>query len=264
MRTAFRLAALAALSTVALHAQTPAPMTDQPTVLIAVTSHSALGDTGRTTGYYLSEVSHPWHALVAAGYAVAFVSPQGGEAPLDPGSRKTDDPINAAFLASADFEALSHTLRPEDVDPADYVAVWYAGGHGTMWDFAENERLAQIAAKIYDAGGVVGAVCHGPAGLVNVRLSDGSYLVAGKRVAAFTDDEERAAGLDAVVPFLLQSTLEARGADHRGAALWQSHVEVDGRLVTGQNPASAQEAGEALVRVLDEQVVPARTAAVAN
>ena len=243
--------ALAALLAAPSTAQTSTPMS-QPTVLIAVTSHSVLGDTGRTTGYYLSEVSHPWHALTEAGYAVAFVSPQGGEAPMDPGSRKTDDPVNAAFLASSDFAGLSRTLRPDEVDPADYFAVWYAGGHGTMWDFADDARLAQIAADVYEAGGAVGAVCHGPAGLVNIRLSDGSYLVAGKRVAAFTDDEERAAGLGTTVPFLLQSTLEARGADHRGAGLWESHVEVDGRLVTGQNPASAADAGAALVRVLDE------------
>ena len=198
-------------------AQTQPTMTnpstiDAPRVLIAITSHNRLGETGRETGYYLSEVSHPWHALTEAGYAVEFVSPQGGEAPMDPGSRKADDPVNAAFLESDDFEKLSRTLRPADVNPSDYVAIWYAGGHGTMWDFADDGALADVAASIYEAGGAVGAVCHGPAALVNVRLSDGSYLVSGKRVAAFTDDEERAVGLADEVPFLLASTLAERGS----------------------------------------------------
>jgi putative intracellular protease/amidase len=128
--------------------------------------------------------------------------------------------------------------------------VLFVGGHGTMWDFPENTMLASIAAAVYEHGGLVSAVCHGPAGLVNVKLADGSYLVAGKTVAAFSDDEERAVGLDAEVPFLLASKLVERGAEHTQAENFQAHVEVDGRLVTGQNPASAAALAEQVVRVL--------------
>ncbi len=128
------------------------------------------------------------------------------------------DPINKAFMGNpANVKAIENTLRPEEVKPDIYSAIFYAGGHGTMWDFADNVELARIGAAIYDRGGVVGAVCHGPAGLVNLKLADGSYLVAGKKVAAFTNEEERAVELDKVVPFLLQDKLTERGAKHQPA-----------------------------------------------
>jgi putative intracellular protease/amidase len=147
---------------------------------------------------------------------------------------------------------LGHTLRPDEVDAADYDAVFFAGGHGTMWDFRQNTTLAAIGRDVYEAGGVVAAVCHGPAGIVDITLSDGRPLVEGRRVAAFTNDEEQAVGLTKVVPFLLQDALEERGATHVGAANFTAHVIVDGRLVTGQNPASAAGTGKATVEVLDD------------
>ncbi|MDE2049326.1 MAG: type 1 glutamine amidotransferase domain-containing protein, partial [Betaproteobacteria bacterium] len=131
-----------------------------------------------------------------------------------------------------------------------FDAVFYAGGHGAMWDLPDNAALAAITARIYERGGAVAAVCHGPAGLLNVKLADGRYLVAGKQLSAFTDDEERAVGLADVVPFLLASQLQARGATHLAAPNWKPQVVVDGRLVTGQNPASATGVGEALRDVL--------------
>jgi len=220
-----------------------------PKVLMVLTSHDTLGDTGRDTGFYVGEAAHPYAVFAREGIEVDFVSPRGGTPPQNGVDR--GDAAQAAFLDDpAVASALAATLTPADVDPADYDAVLYVGGHGTMWDFPDNEQLADITRQVWEAGGAVSAVCHGPAGLINVQLSDGSYLVAGKTVAAFTDAEELAVGLHEVVPFLLASTLVQRGAHHTTAANFQPNVEVDGRLVTGQNPASAAPLAEALVGVI--------------
>lgn len=226
-----------------------------PKILFVLTSHAKKGDTGESTGFYLSEAAHPWKVVTDAGYAVDFVSPKGGKAPVD--GFDLDDPINKEFWENPDIrQQIEHTLTPEEVQPEDYVAIHYVGGHGTMWDFPDHEGLAKIAAAIYERGGAVSAVCHGPAGLVNIRLSDGSYLVDGKRVTGFTNAEEEAVKLTDVVPFLLETVLVERGAQFEHSGLWESHVTVDGRLVTGQNPASAEGVGDALVQVLEQ--VPAQ------
>lgn len=218
-------------------------------VLLALTSHGQLGDTGRKTGFYLPEAAHPWHVLTAAGYRVDLMSIQGRRPPLD--GEDLSDPIQRAFLADPQMAAqLADTRRPDEVDPADYDAILYVGGHGTMWDFPGNTRLAEITRDIWEAGGAVAAVCHGPAGLVDITLSDGGHLVDGKNIAAFTNAEEDAVGLSGVVPFPLQTRLEERGAKHTAAGNFEPHVVVDGRLVTGQNPASATGVGEALAKVL--------------
>lgn len=218
-------------------------------VLVVLTSHNKLGDTGKETGFYLPEVSHPVAEFDRAGLTVEYVSPQGGKAPMI--GIDLEDPLNTEFLANSEKMAqVENTLKPSQVDPSDYEAIFYAGGHGTMWDFPQNSELAQIAAKIYEQGGVVGAVCHGPAGLVNIKLSDNTYLVAEKTVAGFTNDEEVAVGLRDIVPFLLESTLSKRGATHTKAANFQAHIEVSDRLVTGQNPASARGVGEAMVKLI--------------
>jgi putative intracellular protease/amidase len=219
-------------------------------ILIAVTSHDKKGTTsGDPTGAYLPEITHPLEVFTKAGFAVDFVSVRGGQVPLDGVDRK--DPINAAFLDDAAAVAkLNASATPAAIDPGKYAAVFFAGGHGTMWDFPDEPTLAKIASTIYDAGGVVGAVCHGPAGLVNVKLGNGKYLVAGKEVAAFTNDEERAAGLAEVVPFLLEDKLVERGAVHRPAPNWQKQVITSERLVTGQNPASAAGVAEGIVQLL--------------
>ena len=138
-----------------------------------------------------------------------------------------EDPLNQAFLEDSEqVTSVENTLNPAQIDPAEYSAIFYAGGHGTMWDFADNQELAAIAAAIYEAGGVVGAVCHGPAALVNLKLSDGEYLVANKTVAAFTNEEEAAVGLTDIVPFLLESKLIERGANFTKVANFQAHVVV--------------------------------------
>ena len=221
-------------------------------LLIVLTSHAIKGSTGEPTGAYLAELSHPYEVFQQAGFAVDFASVKGGVVPLDGVDRK--DPTNAAFLDDAPLMARLHQSQtPAEIKEGEYDAIFYAGGHGTMWDFPQSERLAAVAASIYERGGVVGAVCHGPAALVNVKLSDGTYLVAGKEVAAFTNAEERAVGLEKIVPFLLQDALTERGATVKPAANWAKQVVVSERLVTGQNPASARGVAEAMVKKMIEK-----------
>jgi putative intracellular protease/amidase len=220
-----------------------------PKVLFVLSSHPTLGSTGKETGWYLPEAAHPYAILTQAGIEVDFASPQGGAPPMIGGD--LSDEVQKAFLDTPETAAaVRNTARLDEVDAADYDAILLVGGHGTMWDFPDDQALAPLIAEIFDAGGAVSAVCHGPAGLVNVKLGDGTYLVAGRRVAAFTDEEEEAMGMTDVVPFLLESTLRQRGALHDGADRFEPKVEVDGRLVTGQNPASAAPMAEALVGVL--------------
>lgn len=227
---------------------TTKPITTKP-VLFVLTSHGIKGSTGEATGYYLGEVTHPLAELDQAGLTVEFASIGGGGPPVD--GLDLNDAINARYWTDAAFRAkVAHTKRLADVDASDYSAVFFAGGHGAMWDFPFDEAVRTVTRSIYEAGGIVGAVCHGPAALVNATLSDGTPLVAGKRVAAFTDSEEHAVKLEKVVPFLLASTLTKRGAIHEPAADWTANVVVDGRLVTGQNPQSAGGVGAAMRELL--------------
>ncbi|PTQ12406.1 type 1 glutamine amidotransferase domain-containing protein [Sphingomonas oleivorans] len=217
----------------------------QKPVLFVLTSHGVKGDSGEPTGFYLGEVTHPLAVLDAAGIAVEFASIDGGEPPVD--GLDLNDPTNAHYWNDERFrDAIRRTPRLGDVDPSRYAAIFFAGGHGAMWDFPTSPAVQRVTRDIYEAGGLVAAVCHGPAALVNVTLGNGSHLVAGKNVSAFTDEEERAVKLDQLVPFLLASTLSARGAHHHAAPAWTAKVVVDGRLVTGQNPQSATGVGEAL------------------
>ncbi|WP_342248955.1 type 1 glutamine amidotransferase domain-containing protein [Sphingomonas sp. OTU376] len=214
-------------------------------VLFVLTSQGEKGPGGAPTGFFLGEVTHPLAVLEATGIPVEFASIDGGEPPVD--GLDLGDPTNARYWNDEMFRsAIRSTRRLADVKPEAYSAIFFAGGHGAMWDFPTSPAVNAVTREIYEAGGVVAAVCHGPAALVNVTLSDGSPLVQGKNVAAFTDDEERAVGLDKTVPFLLASKLTARGAHHHPAADWTAKVVVDGRLVTGQNPQSATGVGEAL------------------
>ncbi len=219
--------------------------------LIVVTSHADLGSTGKKTGYYLPEVTHPFFELVDKGIEVDIASIKGGKAPMDEGSRSLTDPANKRFLESKAFAALlENTKKLEAVNAEDYQAIIFAGGHGTMWDFAQTKAVASVAEGIYRRGGVVAAVCHGPAALVNLKNEDGSPLVRGKRLATFSNAEEEAAGLTKFVPFLLESEFKKLGARYESAPLWQEKVVVDGRLVTGQNPASAAGVGEEVAKLL--------------
>jgi putative intracellular protease/amidase len=221
-------------------------------IVFALTSHDRKGTTGQPTGFYLPEAAHPWAVLKDAGFEIDFVSPKGGRPPMD--GTDLDDAINRRFLDDSDVAGkIGNTPTPIQLSPDEYGAIFFVGGHGAMWDFPEDRTLARLAVSIYESSGVVGAVCHGPAALVNLKLANGHYLVEGKRVAAFTDDEERAVNLDGVVPFLLATRLRQRGADHLPAPNWQANVIVDGRLVTGQNPASAEGVGRQMARLLKKK-----------
>ncbi|MGO4624012.1 type 1 glutamine amidotransferase domain-containing protein [Ensifer sp. 2YAB10] len=228
---------------------TEAASTAGKPVLFVLTSHSSKGDGGQPTGFYLGEVTHPLAVLEAAGISVEFASIKGGEPPVD--GLDLEDKINSQYWNDDAFRAAIRTTTGlDDVDPSRYAAVFFAGGHGAMWDLPQSGAVDRVTRSIFEAGGVVAAVCHGPAALVNVKLSDGRYLVAGRDVSAFTDSEERAVDLDKTVPFLLASALVERGARHHPAPDWTSKVVVDGRLITGQNPQSATGVGEALRDVL--------------
>lgn len=221
-------------------------------ILFVVTSHSELGDTGKHTGYFLSEVTHPWSVL-GTQYDIDVVSPLGGRPPVD--GFDLSDPINRQFWDNPEWQdKMSATLTPDKVNPTEYKAIFYAGGHGAMWDFPDNSELAKIASSIYEAGGIVAAVCHGPAGILNIKLSTGENLVKGRNVTGFTNAEENLNGTAQVVPFLLQTALEERGADFVAAAPWSDHVVTDGRLLTGQNPMSALDLGKAILKALETPV----------
>lgn len=212
-------------------------------ILIALTSNDQQG------GAYLPEISHPHAVFAEAGYTIDFVSTRGGKVPLY--GLDSKDPINAAFLDRPELmKQLAESAPSSAIEPERYDAIFFAGGHGTMWDFPDAPAFARAAAAIYEAGGIVGAVCHGSAGLVNVRLSNGKHLVDGKTVSAFTNDEERAVKLDQVVPFLLESVLVERGAKLDAAPNWKEKVSVSERLVTGQNPASATKVAKEMVALL--------------
>lgn len=223
------------------------------TIAIILTNHAELGDTGVATGFFLSEASHPWKAFTQAGYDVVFASPDGGLAPIDPKSLNRDDPANAAFLDELPVEGdAMPTVKVGDLSSAKLAAVFVAGGHGTMWDLPDDAPLQRLLAETYEGGGVVAAVCHGPAALVNVKLSDGTHLVNGKQVAAFTNAEEDAVGLTDTMPFLLETLLKERGAEFVEGEKFKANIVTSGRLVTGQNPASAQGTADAVLELLKD------------
>ncbi len=220
-------------------------------VLVVLTSHGKLGDTGKPTGYYLPELSHPLYSLMEAGYEFDIASPVGGAAPMDPKSKKLDDPENKKFVEDPKLMAkVEHSLKLSDLSAKNYAAILFPGGHGPMWDLANDKQSQKLASQIYEQGGLVAAVCHGPAAIANLKLSNGKYLVEGKKLTAFTNEEENSVGLAKVVPFLLESKLVEHGGRFEKAPLWQEKVVVDGRLITGQNPASAKALGNELVKAL--------------
>jgi putative intracellular protease/amidase len=214
-------------------------------ILCVVTSHPIRGDSGEPTGFAMVELTHPLAVFQEAGIPVEIASIRGGHPPID--FFDLSDPVNDRFWKDREFrEVLANSLILSELNPARYSAVFFAGGHGTMWDFADDPAVQQFIRDIWEAGGVVSAVCHGPAALVNATLSDGTYLVAGKTLAAFTDEEEAEVGYTTVVPYLLATTLKTRGALHQAAPNWSEQVVTDGCLVTGQNPASAHGVGKAV------------------
>lgn len=222
-------------------------------ILMVLTSHDQLGNTGQKTGFWLEEFAAPYYVFKDAGADITLASPKGGQPPIDP---KSDDPgaqTDATWRFQGDATAkavLASTLTLDQVKADDFDAIFYPGGHGPLWDLAEDKRSVALIEQFDRAGKPVAAVCHAPAVFRHARGADGQPLVKGKEVTGFTNSEEEAVQLTKVVPFLVEDMLKADGGHFTRGDDWASHVVVAGRLVTGQNPASSEAAAEALVKLL--------------
>jgi putative intracellular protease/amidase len=222
-------------------------------ILMVLTSHDQLGNTGKKTGFWLEEFAAPYYVLKDAGAAIVVASPKGGQPPLDPKSEipEFQTELTKRFRTDTAAQAeLANTKKLADMSADAFDAVFYPGGHGPMWDMPDNATSIALIDAFVKADKPVGAVCHAPVALVNVQTKDGEYLVKGKRVTGFTNTEEEAMDLTAVVPFLLEDQLKERGGLYSKAANWVAYVQVDGKLVTGQNPASSGPAAEELLKLL--------------
>lgn len=225
-------------------------------ILIVLTSHAQIGETGRSTGVWIEELTTPYYAFIDAGAEVDLASTAGGEVPVDPGSMaEADRPKSVVrFIADAPaVEKLKHSLKVDDLSAEPYDAIFLPGGHGTMWDLPASTALADLLSTAFAAGKVVSAVCHGPAGLVNVKDTEGKPLVAGRKVSAFTNSEEEAAGLTHAVPFLLETRIRELGALYERGPDFQPHAVRDGNLVTGQNPSSSTRVAELVLEAIGEK-----------
>jgi len=211
--------------------------------LMVVTSFGLYPGTKQATGLWFAEATHFYHEMKKAGWEVDIVSPKGGFTPIDPSSLGDDfskDEVQTQCYTDQEFRSkLGNPLTPEKVNPANYSVIYYAGGHGTVWDFPDNPKLQEIASKIYEQGGIVSSVCHGSAGLLNVKLSNGTLLIKDKQVTGFSNEEEKLVNKDTIVPFLTEDMLLKRGAKYMHGPPFGAFVVADARVVTGQNPGSS-------------------------
>lgn len=224
-------------------------------ILMVLTSHDRLGDTGKKTGFWLEEFAAPYYAFIDAGANVTLVSPAGGQPPLDPSSDTEDTQTKDTKRFKEDAKAQEHlanTKKLADIKADDFDSVFYPGGHGPLWDLAVDKNSINLIENFVQQDKPVAFVCHSPAALKNVKI-DGEYLVKGKTVTGFTNSEEDAVGLTDVVPFLVEDALKANGGNYEKAADWESFVVEDGLLITGQNPASSEEAAKRLMAKLQGQ-----------
>ncbi|SFM69042.1 type 1 glutamine amidotransferase domain-containing protein [Nitrosomonas communis] len=223
-------------------------------ILVVLTSVEKYPNLKRATGLWLGEAVHFVKKVEEAGYKVDYISPQGGYTPIDPHSLvMADDTDWAWYHKKAFMNRLGSTLKPSEINPDDYVAIYFTGGHGVVWDFPDNAALQAIGRKIYEKGGYVSSVCHGAAGLLNIKLSDGALLVKGKKVTGFSNEEEKLVELDKYVPFLTETELVARGAIYQKAdEPWTAFAVEDHRLISGQNPASSGVVAELLLKAIEE------------
>ena len=222
-------------------------------ILMVLTSHDQLGDTGKKTGFWLEEFAAPYYTLKEAGARLTVVSPKGGQPPLDPKSDEADAQTESTKRFKADTEAqavLATTGKLADVSAQDFDAVFYPGGHGPLWDLAEDRDSIALIEAMIAAGKPVAAVCHAPGVLRNVNGPDGKPLVNSKKVTGFTNTEEEGVGLTNIVPFLVEDMLKEKGGIYSKLGDWQPYAVTDGLLVTGQNPASSEVAAEALLKLL--------------
>ncbi len=221
-------------------------------VLMVLTSHDELGDTGKKTGFWAEEFAAPYYVLKDAGVDITLASPNGGQPPIDPKSTEDDAQTEATKRFNSDEELkekLANTQRLENIDPSNYKGVFYPGGHGPLWDLAVNLESIALIEDFYTNMKPVALVCHAPAALANTRYHN-EPLVRGKEVTGFANSEEDAMGLTDVVPFLIEDKMNQLGANYSKGEDWSSYVRVDGKLITGQNPASSEEAAKALLRFL--------------
>ena len=222
-------------------------------ILMVLTSHDQLGNTGKKTGFWLEEFAAPYYVFKDAGAAITVASPLGGQPPLDPKSDEAGSQTESTRRFKADTAAqavLASTLKLKDVAAADFDAVFYPGGHGPLWDLAEDATSIALIEAMLKAGKPVAAVCHAPGVLRYAKTAAGASVVKGKNVTGFTNTEEEAAGLTQVVPFLVEDSLTQNGGVYSKAGDWQPHVVTDGLLITGQNPASSEPAAQALLKAL--------------
>ncbi|MEI6950153.1 type 1 glutamine amidotransferase domain-containing protein [Paraflavisolibacter sp. H34] len=226
-------------------------------VLIVLTSHSELGSTGKKTGFWLEEFAAPYYALKDAGAQVTLASPKGGQPPIDPKSEEPGNQTAATRRFAEDKalqEELAHTRKLSEVSAEEYDALFYPGGHGPLWDLATDAQSQKLIEDFWAANKPVAAVCHAPAVLLHVKNAQGEPFVQGKEVTGFTNTEEAAVGLTTVVPFLVEDELVKRGATYSKKDDWAPYVVTDGLLITGQNPASSEEAAHRLVALLERQL----------
>ncbi|QDA59002.1 type 1 glutamine amidotransferase domain-containing protein [Hymenobacter jejuensis] len=222
-------------------------------ILMVLTSHDQLGDTGKKTGFWLEEFAAPYYVFKDAGATLTLASPKGGQPPLDPKSDEPDSQTEATkrFKQDADAQkALANTVKLDSISAADFDAVFYPGGHGPLWDLAEDTTSIKLIETLFAAGKPVVAVCHAPGVLRHVKAPDGSLLVKGKSVTGFTNTEEAAVQLTDIVPFLVEDELKNAGGNYSKVGDWQPYVVSAGNLITGQNPASSEPAAEALLKLL--------------
>jgi putative intracellular protease/amidase len=232
-------------------------------VLMVITSHDQLGNTGRKTGFWLEELAAPYYVFKDAGVDITLASPKGGRPPLDPKSNEADfrTDITVRFEKDAAAEAqLDKTVRLDSVRQEDFDTVFYPGGHGPMWDLAEDKNSVKLIESFIAAGKYVGIVCHSTGALHHVKGPDGKLLVQGKEVTGFTNGEEEAVGLTKVVPFLVEDEMLRLGAIFSKTANWTPHVVQDGLLITGQNPHSSGPAATALMAAAKQTAKPAARA----
>lgn len=224
-------------------------------VLFVLTSHSELGNTGKKTGFWVEEFAAPYYVMADEGVDVTIASPKGGQPPIDPKSEAPDAQTEATKRYYADEalkEKVAHTKKLTEVNAADFDAVFYPGGHGPMWDLYDDKDSISLIQNFWSAGKPVAAVCHAPSALLNVKDENGDPLVKGKKVTGFTNSEEEGVQLTDVVPFLLEDELKAKGGKYSSGSDWSSYVVKDGMLITGQNPASSEEAAEELLAMLEK------------
>lgn len=222
-------------------------------ILMVLTSHDTLGDTGEKTGFWLEEFAAPYYVFRDEGAVVTIASPKGGQPPIDPKSNLPENQTEATRRFSSDKLAqaeLANTIKLSAVTAEEYDAIFFPGGHGPLWDLAVSPVSIALTEAFAKADKPIGAVCHAPAALCDVRGKDGEFLVKGKRVTGFSNAEETAIGLTSVVPFLVEDRLKERGGIFSSGGTWTEHVQVDGLLVTGQNPASSAPAAEALLKLI--------------